>query len=652
MSSALNRPVLVAFCASCAITLAALLAGGCPNQPQTAGEVLESPLDATQFIQGPPGDKGDTGPVGPKGDKGDKGDAGVSGSTGAAGPTGAQGPSGDATPDATPPAAPQQVRVARNALGPPHHEIRWSRPTNVAVAYFVVYSSFLSLLAPPDSDIIAVVPGAATAAPITLHADSGVRHVRVRAVSYTGVAGALSAELALDTTSRVALRADRNTDGVDELFALPIDSTASAADLTPFGSSADVTAFAWSPNANRLAFIADGDTDSVMELYVVDPAGAEPPLRVSGALPGLADVSAFAWSPDGRRLAYLADAHTDGLADLYVVDADGSTSPARISTAASGSSSGLTSLAWSPASNEILARGDVDALGRTALYVFRADGSSKTRLDTFTTSTGTVASAAWSPTGKFVGFVSTPESGTPYSMYVATPDASMVENVGGSIPNTSGIFGWEWSPDGARLAYLGDPDGLFQIEVFVTTPTAGAEPFKASGNLTSGEAALLLAWSPDGKQLAYVADAEVDGAYDLYVTTAVPGAAPTRLTSGLTTGQAVESFTWSPDSRWIAFIGDTATPSTYEAWYVPADASDVPGLLSGSMVSGGNASVTAGAAWTADSARVLFVADRSTDEVFELFATDIGANSIPRRLGGAMVTGGDVQLFRAAALGQ
>lgn len=652
----MNRPLSLFVSGTlCAAILAALTTGGCPNQPQTAGEVLESPLDATQFIQGPPGEKGDTGPVGPKGDKGDKGDPGAPGSNGAAGPTGPAGPqgsSGSTTPDATAPAAPQQVRIARAPAGPPHYEVRWSRPTNVTVAYFVVYASFVSQLSPSESDIIAVVPGAATKAPIQLHADSGARFVRVRAVSYTGVAGALSGELPLDTTSRVALRADRNTDGVDELFALPIDSSASPADLTPFGSNADVTAFAWSPNGTHLAFIADGHTDSVMELYVVDPTGAEPPNRVSGALPGLADVSAFAWSPDGKRLAYLADAHTDGLGDLYVVGVDGATAPVRISTAASGSTSGLTSLAWSPTSDEILARGDVDVLGRTALYVFRADGSAKTRLDTFTTSTGTVASAVWSPTGKFVGFVSTPASGTPYSLYVATPDGSMVEDVGGSTPNTSGIFGWEWSPDGARLAYLGDPDGLFQIEVFVTTPTAGAEPFKASGNLTSGEAALLLAWSPDGRQLAYVADAEVDGAYDLYVTTAVPGAAPTRLTSGLTTGQAVESFTWSPDSRWIAFIGDTATPSTYEAWYVPADASEAPGLLSGSMVSGGNADVTAGAAWTADSARVLFLADRSTDDVVELFATDIGANSVPRRLGGVMTSGGDAQLFRAAALGR
>ncbi len=59
----------------------------------------------------------------------------------------------------------------------------------------------------------------------------------------------------------------------------------------------DVIDFAWSPDSSRLAYIADGDTLDVFELYTNVPFGRSE-FKVSGDLTPGGEVTAFAWAPD------------------------------------------------------------------------------------------------------------------------------------------------------------------------------------------------------------------------------------------------------------------------------------------------------------------------------------------------------------------
>lgn len=135
------------------------------------------------------------------------------------------------------------------------------------------------------------------------------------------------------------------------------------------------------------------------------------------------------------------------------------------------------------------------------------------------------------------------------------------------------------------------------------------------------------------------------------MTTATPGATPWRLTTGIMSGMAVEAMKWSPDSTRLAFVGDTETGGIYEAWTVPISGASAPAKVSGTIVSGGNVSTGAGISWTPDGGRVIFVADRTTDEVYELFSSDARGGVTPRKLSGTLTTGGDVAIFAVTSLG-
>src|SRR5262245_63326007 len=64
-----------------------------------------------------------------------------------------------------------------------------------------------------------------------------------------------------------------------------------------------------------VAYLADGDVDEVVELYVADLDG-DGARKVSGSLVAQGDVQDFQWSPDRKRLAFRADKDADEVAEL------------------------------------------------------------------------------------------------------------------------------------------------------------------------------------------------------------------------------------------------------------------------------------------------------------------------------------------------
>ena len=77
------------------------------------------------------------------------------------------------------------------------------------------------------------------------------------------------------------------------------------------------SAFAWSPDGGRIAFMRQ--RDGIWEVYVMTADGSgQRRLTRGNALP-----SAPAWSPDGRKIAFTGRA-TSGNIEIYVVNADGS----------------------------------------------------------------------------------------------------------------------------------------------------------------------------------------------------------------------------------------------------------------------------------------------------------------------------------------
>ena len=119
--------------------------------------------------------------------------------------------------------------------------------------------------------------------------------------------------------------ADLTTDGVDELYSMPIAGGVATQLLPTIPSFADVGSFAISPDGSTIAFQADFEANGVGEAYVI-PASGGVPVQVSEDLTGVgynADVVAgagrLAFTPDSSSVIYLADSRENGVNELHIV---------------------------------------------------------------------------------------------------------------------------------------------------------------------------------------------------------------------------------------------------------------------------------------------------------------------------------------------
>lgn len=144
---------------------------------------------------------------------------------------------------------------------------------------------------------------------------------------------------------------------------------------------------AWSPDANRLAYVSFEGRRSqivVQDLY----SGAR---RTVSEFPGIN--GAPAWSPDGRRLA--ATLSRDGNPEVYIIDLNGGP-PRRLTN----NTAIDTEPAWSPDGQWIVFTSDRG--GSPQLYRVRAEGGSAERL-TFDGNYN--ARASFAPDGRSVALV-------------------------------------------------------------------------------------------------------------------------------------------------------------------------------------------------------------------------------------------------------
>lgn len=137
--------------------------------------------------------------------------------------------------------------------------------------------------------------------------------------------------------AHVAYVADQETPGVLELFAAPLDGSAPPWKLGgPGVPGGDVwlhprdgaaRSLAFTPDGRRVVFLGDLRTDGVVELFVVPVDGSTParvlnaPLGPGGNVASPSHVP-FLLSPDGTRVAYLADQDFDEAFELFVAELD------------------------------------------------------------------------------------------------------------------------------------------------------------------------------------------------------------------------------------------------------------------------------------------------------------------------------------------
>lgn len=81
------------------------------------------------------------------------------------------------------------------------------------------------------------------------------------------------------------------------------------------------SAFAFSSDSSKVAFIADKDTDNKEELYITELSNPTVQTKLSGTSLSSSDVSAFKFA--GDKVLFLSDKDVDGVNELFIVNQNG-----------------------------------------------------------------------------------------------------------------------------------------------------------------------------------------------------------------------------------------------------------------------------------------------------------------------------------------
>jgi Tol biopolymer transport system component len=121
-------------------------------------------------------------------------------------------------------------------------------------------------------------------------------------------------------SSRVVYSADQETVNIFELYSVPLGGPAAAGvKLNVTLVAGDVIGYLISPDSSRVVYSADQETNTVFELYSVPLGGpAIAGVKLNGTLVAGGNVSNFQISPDSGRVVYLADQDTDEVIELYM----------------------------------------------------------------------------------------------------------------------------------------------------------------------------------------------------------------------------------------------------------------------------------------------------------------------------------------------
>ncbi len=205
-------------------------------------------------------------------------------------------------------------------------------------------------------------------------------------------------------------------------------------------------------------------------------------------------------------------------------------------------------------------------------------------------------------------------------------------------------YGFQFSPDSSRVLYRADQTTDEVYEIF-SVPSAGGAATKLNGALVANGDVYVYGFqfSPDSSRVLYYADQTTDEVYEIFSVPSAGGAA-TKLNGALAANGDVFDYglQFSPDSSRVLYYADQTTDEVYEIFSAPS-AGGAATKLNGPLVANGNVS-TSGLAFSPDSSRVLYRADQTTDEVYEIFSAP-SAGGAATKLNGALVANGNVSFY-------
>ena len=399
----------------------------------------------------------------------------------------------------------------------------------------------------------------------------------------------------------------------------------------------DVSFFQVSPDGSTVVYLANKDTDEVLELYSV-PIGGGPTTKLNGTLPVGGGVSSgFKISPDGSTVVYRADQDTDNVTELYGVPIGGGPTT-KLNGTLPLHGDVLTGFQVSPDGSTVVYLADQNTDNVNELYGVPIGGGPTTKLSGTLPVDGDVVFSQVSPDGSTVVYLADQDTNNVFELYSVPIGGGPNTKLSGTLPVDGDVLtGFQVSPDGSTVVYRADQDTNDVSELY-SVPIGGGPTTKLNGTLpVGGGVSSGFKISPDGSTVVYRADQDTDNVTELY---GVPiGGGPTTKLNGTLPlhGDVLTGFQVSPDGSTVVYLADQNTDNVNELYGVPIGGGPTT-KLSGTLPVDGDVVFSQ---VSPDGSTVVYLADQDTNNVFELYSVPIGGGP-NTKLSGTLPVDGDV----------
>jgi hypothetical protein len=349
-------------------------------------------------------------------------------------------------------------------------------------------------------------------------------------------------------------------------------------------------------------------------------------------------------SADGKWVLTWVDANTDDIPDLYAVPRFGGAARRLSALRPAGSNPVLgANLFLTPDGRRVVFGLDQETLGRDEVWSVPIEGPAGAAVKLSPAAplaAELLGILKLSEDGQFASFLfGVP--GEPHQVWSAPSDGSgPAFELHGAYP--AGATGVQtFGNSGHRVVFLADLAVAGRMELWSAPFDGTTSAVRLNGSLIAAGDVLTFQISPDGQRVFYTADQRVDEQVELYsVPIAGPFSAAERLNPDLPSAGDVTFYRTDGSPPHVLFLADSSADETFELWSAPeAGPTGSAVKLNGSLVAGGD--VLASFAVAGD--RLVYIADAAVNDAFELYLVPIaGPSQAGFRVNANLPAGGDV----------
>jgi Tol biopolymer transport system component len=405
----------------------------------------------------------------------------------------------------------------------------------------------------------------------------------------------------------------------------------------PLPAGGQVKSSVISPDGSQVVYVANQETASLYEVFRVPVVGGTS-AKLNGTLVAGISAGSATISPDGSRVIYTARQVGDQTEQLYSVPLAGGTAT-RLNSPL-GSTTFVSQALFSPDSSHVVYV-TVQNSGQTQLreiYSVPLAGGAAVKLNSDLVGEQRVEAFQISPDSTQVVYELNQgqQSSAPRSLYhVPLTGGAPVKLDDPFTSNAAHSF--VISPDSSRVVYSRQPQPSDPIELYAA-PLNGQPPVKIDSPAGINVDPYSIVVSADSGHVVYSTGYPSGGPYELYSTALTPGGTAVKLNRPLEANANVAAFKVSPDSSRVVYVANHGPYTQNEIYSVPIGGG-ASATLNGTLDPNGKA-VQLEIYISPDSQRVVYLADQQADDSssgIQIYSAPIGGGTPAVKISGPVI---------------